>query len=283
MSRTRRGGEQLRLLRRSGGLTQGDLGERSGVSVRTIRGLERGEILTPQIATLQQLALALSLSPAQQAEFMHAWATDPVATFEDLLDPTIHEVDRIDALTRSTLGTYRVISQVWRTTVDARRRMIRTGCQSAIVAVEDGLDHVFNVQSGDESVRATDLRFDALLGCHLIRRLDFPDSNLVVFEVGLPRRLAKGETHAYAYQVVEESHADGLDDSDGFIWGPPHTARSVVVSVEFAVPPATITRVERAPGADIVEVGEVSLDDDHRASIVLEDAGPGAFGFIWTW
>ena len=53
--------------------------------MRTIRGLERGEILTPQIATLQQIAVALELTPQEQTEFMHAWATERLITFEELL------------------------------------------------------------------------------------------------------------------------------------------------------------------------------------------------------
>lgn len=284
MSRAPRGGARLRRYRRDEGLTQGDLSERSGVSVRTIRGLERGEILAPQIATLQQLVVALGLTPHEQAEFMHTWATEPPRTFEGLFEAGQDEFAQIDALTRSILGSYRVISQVWRTTVGANRRMVRTSCQSAIVAVEDGLDRVFNVQGGDEVTRAAEMRFVPLLGCELRSRSDFPESNVVIFEVGLPRRLAKGDTHAYAYQIVDDidpgtEHAD----SDGFVWGPPHTARSVVVSVEFEVPPATITRVEKPPGGDFVFRDEVSLDADHRASIVLEDAGPGAFGFTWEW
>lgn len=284
MSRAARGGAWLRRVRREEGLTQGALSDRSGVSVRTIRGLERGEILTPQIATLQQIAVALGLTPQEQTEFMHAWATERLITFEELLDPGLSELEQIDALTRLSLGTYRVISQVWRTSVAANRRITRTGCQTSIAAVEDGLERVFSVQCGDETTCAADMRFVPLLGCTLLGRQDFPDSNVVVFEVGLPRRLAKGEMHAYAYQIIDEVAPDAdLGDSDGFVWGPPHTARSVVVSVEFEVPPAAITRVECPPGGQLVLGGAVTLDDDLRASIVLEDAGPGAFGFTWQW
>lgn len=285
MSQSSVGGTRLRGVRRLQGLTQSELSHRSGVSVRTIRGLERGEILTPQIATLQQLALALDLDPQAQAEFMHAWATPRQAGFDELLvDPSLTEVEQIDALTRATLGSYRVISQVWRTRVAADRRLVHTGCHSAIIAVEDGLDRVFNVQSGDQSTSAADLRFTPLLGCRLISRRDFRESNVVVFEVGLLTSLAKGDTHAYAYQITDESTPDdAIAPSDGFVWGPPHTARSVTVSVEFEVPPVRVTQLERAPGEDFVSRGEVALDETHRASLVLEDVGPGAFGFTWEW
>lgn len=265
-------------------LTQGQLSTASGVSVRAIRGLERGEILTPQLATLQQLALALHLGPQAQAEFMHAWSTPrPVGLDQLLVDPSRPELEQIQQLTRSALGTYRVISQVWRTRVSADRRLTHTGCHSGIAAVADGLDRVFNVQSGDAATSPTDLEFTPLLGCELISRRVFPESNVAVFEVGLGRTLTKGETHAYAYEIVDRGPREGRTDSDGFVWGPPHTARAVIVSVDFEVPPATVTRIERAPGADFVERGEVELDPQNRASLVLEDGGPGAFGFAWTW
>lgn len=283
MSQSSRGGAWLRRIRVQGGLTQSDLSRRSRVSVRTIRGLERGEILTPQIATLQQLTLALVLGPHDQTEFMHAWATPAITGFDGLLvDPTLTEMQQIDALARSGLGAYRVISQVWRTRVSADRRLTQTGCHAGIAAVEDGLDRVFNVQNGDTSTLAADLTFAPLLGCELLSRRVFPESNVVVFEVGLERSLVKGDTHAYAYEIRDDGPGGGTD-SDGFVWGPPHTARAIIVSVDFEVAPATVTRVERAPGHDFVFLDDVRLDAANRASLVLEDAGPGAFGFTWQW
>lgn len=278
------GGRWLRRVRRDRGLTQRDLGRASGVSVRTIRGLERGEILAPQIATLQQLVLALGLSPQQQTEFLHTWSTSPQVGFEPLLvDPSLTEMQQIDTLTRRALGTYRVISQVWRTLVSSERQLAYTGCHCALTAVADGLDRVFNVQNGDAGTSAAAMEFVPLLGCELLSRRDFPESNVVVFEVGLGRSLAKGETHAYAYGIRSGRSGTPAEDSDGFVWGPPHTARSLVVSVEFEVPPSSLTRVERTPGQAFTFLGEVALDDHHRASLVLEDAGPGAYGFTWTW
>ena len=284
MSSSSRGPVVLRAARADAKLTQAELGNRAGVSVRTIRGLERGEILRPQIATLQQLALALDLGPQAQTEFMHGWATAGQASFDGLLvDPNLTEMEQIDALTRAVLGSYRVISQVWRTHVSADRRLTRTDCHSSICAVEDGLDRVFNVQEGDASSSAKDLVFTPLLGCHLISRRFFPESDVVVFEVGLPAALPKGATHAYAYEVTDTGHGRQGPGSDGFVWGPTHTARSIVVSVGFEVPPARVTRVEKAPGEDFRFLQDVSLDADNRTSLVLEDVGPGAFGFTWEW
>ena len=55
-------GEQLRNDRIAAGLTQGQLAERSALSVRAIGDLERGRISQPRTSTLRQLAEALSES-----------------------------------------------------------------------------------------------------------------------------------------------------------------------------------------------------------------------------
>lgn len=62
----------LRRFRLRAGLTQEALAERSGVSVRTIRGLETGNRRNPQRSSLRQLADALELSDGDRAELMSA-------------------------------------------------------------------------------------------------------------------------------------------------------------------------------------------------------------------
>ncbi|HEV7652640.1 MAG TPA: helix-turn-helix domain-containing protein [Actinophytocola sp.] len=60
----------LRQLRRQTALTQEDLAERSGLSVRTIRRLETGERDNPQWDTVRLLADALSLEPDERARML---------------------------------------------------------------------------------------------------------------------------------------------------------------------------------------------------------------------
>lgn len=66
------------------GLTQEELAERAGISVRAISDLERGVKTRPRPHTVRQLADALELSPADRASFLEASRTDrvpPVETF----------------------------------------------------------------------------------------------------------------------------------------------------------------------------------------------------------
>jgi predicted ATPase len=71
-------------LRRSLGLTQETLADRSGLSVRTIRNLEAGRIGRPRPASVSLLAGALELTGPQRTSFeMKARAADPVPRFAD--------------------------------------------------------------------------------------------------------------------------------------------------------------------------------------------------------
>src|SRR5882757_5335792 len=60
----------VRRFRLRAGLTQEELAERSGVSTRTIRGLETGDRRNPQLASLRQLADAMDLTPGDRDELM---------------------------------------------------------------------------------------------------------------------------------------------------------------------------------------------------------------------
>jgi transcriptional regulator with XRE-family HTH domain len=60
----------LRQLRQQTGLTQENLAERSGLSVRTIRRLETGERANPQLDTVRLLADALELKPDERARLL---------------------------------------------------------------------------------------------------------------------------------------------------------------------------------------------------------------------
>lgn len=62
-------GDALRYQRRAAGLTQEELAERAGLSVRSISGWERGEASTPRRDTLHLLVGALGLSGSDRQRF----------------------------------------------------------------------------------------------------------------------------------------------------------------------------------------------------------------------
>src|SRR5262252_1579456 len=65
-------GSLLKRYRRAAGLTQESLAERAQISVDTISDLERGANLRPRSDTLDRLADALALTPAQRAQLQAA-------------------------------------------------------------------------------------------------------------------------------------------------------------------------------------------------------------------
>jgi tetratricopeptide (TPR) repeat protein/transcriptional regulator with XRE-family HTH domain len=64
-------------LREAAGLTQEDLAQRSGVSVRSISDIERGEVTRPRRRTLEALADAMNITPDQRQAFLTLYRPSP--------------------------------------------------------------------------------------------------------------------------------------------------------------------------------------------------------------
>src|SRR5262245_30662874 len=65
-------GDLLRRYRMAAALSQEELAERAGLSVRAVSDLERGVHRTPRLETVRLLADALQLSPGERAELLSA-------------------------------------------------------------------------------------------------------------------------------------------------------------------------------------------------------------------
>lgn len=76
-------GTRLREIRTAAGLTLEALAERSGVSERTISDIERGISATPRRATIDALAVGLSLNDAHTQAFLRAARAGRRARFRD--------------------------------------------------------------------------------------------------------------------------------------------------------------------------------------------------------
>ncbi len=69
----------LRIWRERALLTQAQLADRAGISARTIRRLESGEVARPQVTTVRLLATVLGLSAPEEATLVAAVTEDPEA------------------------------------------------------------------------------------------------------------------------------------------------------------------------------------------------------------
>jgi tetratricopeptide (TPR) repeat protein/transcriptional regulator with XRE-family HTH domain len=92
--------EAVRRFRARAGLTQEALAERSGISVRTIRGMETGKRRNPQFASVQQLADALGLLPHEHEELLATSRPESVRVPRRLPPVPTGFVGRADALGR---------------------------------------------------------------------------------------------------------------------------------------------------------------------------------------
>lgn len=103
-------GTLLRHYRSMAGLTQEALAERAGLSARNIRDLERGGQRRPRRDTVERLATALALQPADQALFVAAirWpgtaGTDLIAAPEIAAPPLVGRTLELERLERHLAG-----------------------------------------------------------------------------------------------------------------------------------------------------------------------------------
>ena len=103
-------GALLRRRRGVSGLTQEDLAERSGLSARAIRTLERGERRRPRADTLVYLARALGLSEPERARFEEAARGGTTAAPDHLASP--HNDDPVVEPPTPLIGRGDLMAQV---------------------------------------------------------------------------------------------------------------------------------------------------------------------------
>ncbi|WP_433292042.1 tetratricopeptide repeat protein [Actinoplanes sp. CA-030573] len=112
-------GELVRAHRRRLGLTQEELAERAGVSVRSIGKWEAGRVAAPRLFTLRVLADAFALSGDSREEFLGAGTVggDDIPPAQLPLDPAgftgrDRELAHLDALAAGAAGRGVIISAV---------------------------------------------------------------------------------------------------------------------------------------------------------------------------
>jgi predicted ATPase/DNA-binding XRE family transcriptional regulator len=138
-------GTKLRELRIAAGLTQEDLAERTGLSVRGISDLERGERSRPHFETVRLLADALELAPPDRAALVAAArpppgtapaeAIHPITVISSLPIPATRLVDREREIEEATAlldqGEMRLLTLTGPGGVGKTRLAIAVTAQSA--------------------------------------------------------------------------------------------------------------------------------------------------------
>ncbi|MDN5896561.1 MAG: helix-turn-helix domain-containing protein [Nocardioides sp.] len=287
------GGAILFELRHRSGMSQTRLSGVSGVSVRTIRGIETGRNRFPHASTLMALAGALDLRAADTERLMgSAQNVRALRSFGEMAQHgATLEAALSEASVRSTY-THRMVSISRHTRVGPNRRVRWVENEVVAEALHDGFDNHLVVESGDQALDTRLLRIEGMEGCRLSGRHDFPELNTVVFELSLGAPPETGDTRVLRYRFgmgdqppTDPAQArlwDALEDSDGMTHGFSRTLAMHIFRVSFEG--CRPTRLWEWRGTkDLHNVGELTLDDWGSVHLFGQNREPGNYGVGWSW
>ncbi|WP_026181138.1 helix-turn-helix domain-containing protein [Demetria terragena] len=277
----------IRWLREVSGLTQRGLAEASGVSERTIRGLERGHVQRPHYSSLRSLAKAAGLEHDQREAFLRAWSPDRGRSLSEL-NPERPDLIAAETTIRTEIEE-RVLA-TWNTFYVGADRQ-RSGARSSVTieARRDGIDTYCIPLLSDELGVLPQVYVSETIGCEPLDIHEFPANGLVVIELGLDRPKQLGEIYALEFALEAPAGSDimGTSASASDRCQAGRIAQRVidvlVVGVTFEHPPARVWEIEKIGSAPERVVGDSPLDRDHHAQVVRRHALPGHYGFRWEW
>ena len=291
------GGTILRAMRHSAGISQQVLAERSGVSVRSIRGLENGEVASPHTATLLALLSALD-APRDQAErFLRSWNESvSLRTFGEVMSAdsntpvhrAVHEGLMRSFLDKQIVAASRLIS------VGPDRRIQHEWYRTSVEALVDGVDNHLVVARGYPYQDIRQVRFDDLVGCSIRQRTTDLESNTLAVDLSLGESLRAGEVKSFTWREVN-GWVDGSDPESTVRPGADDSFVDTGYSNAFLRPFASLTMQVVFHGEHPDAIWEVSgsrhaerrrrlrLDEFGTTSVVWQNGTPGRYGIAWDW
>ncbi|WSL80753.1 hypothetical protein OG403_22475 [Kitasatospora sp. NBC_01266] len=244
-------------------------------SLRAVGALE--EVLELPAGSLTRL---LGPRRGRSAEPAMTVATRP---YRDLIAPA----DAVDELLAELPGPrdtgLHTLTHIERIRVGADGRLLRRDSQHAVRAHRDGIDRYLAIYQGDPGCDVSQVRVRAEENCRPGRTARAPDSQLVIAELLLDRRLRTGETHLLGYGFDD---APAPDPSTEFVRGFNSGTGQYVLQVTFhpAALPVRCHRFARsAPGAEPYEREELTLDGQHGVLLAATGLAPCLLGISWDW
>ncbi|MFX4273905.1 helix-turn-helix domain-containing protein [Propionibacteriaceae bacterium Y1685] len=283
------GGARLRELRSAKRLSQAELAQRSGVSQRSIRGLESGETRRPHPATLRALAAALDLSESRAAQFARSFIAPVVTDMADVLGvsplvlqeqlPGLHEASHAANWTADVLHSHQIVGADGHFELSRVHRVIRSTI--------DGLTHVVRLMAYESAVDFLPAIVD-LFGASVAQHWLLTDLGLAVYEFALPRPLMTGDTHAYGYAVDHSPPPEfrrGHAADTSYLEGSRGSVNTFVVEMQFEeTVPSLITPFTVIGTGERQFIDPVRPDDTGTVRLQAHRTTPGqALGFTWQW
>lgn len=281
----------LRDLRRLQRLSQADLAERSGVSQRTIRGLESGQTRRPHPATLRALGRGLGLTEMQAMQFARAFVAPVVADMSEVLGVSplvlqeqlhgLHDAAHAANWTSDVYHCHQTVGADGHFELNRVHRVIRSTI--------DNLTHVMCMILYHHDIPAIPPVTDPF-GVEKSQQWLLPEHRIAVLELALPHALGIGDTHAYGYTLDDnpppEYRSSKTPDCE-VLEGSRGPVGTFVLEVQFTdTPPAEIRPfTQMGSDDDGRRLGDpVTPDETGTVRIQRQNTPPGqGLGFRWTW
>ncbi|WP_210650505.1 helix-turn-helix transcriptional regulator [Nocardioides sp. SYSU D00065] len=273
-------GARLRALRQEGGLSQAALARRSGVSVRTIRGLETGRVTRPHTSTLEALVDALGIDGARREHELRRWrSADTLAPFSEIMTPSADDVLAAAGVRAAVDMRIRRVAR--RAYVDADRCVGYSTNELLIEALADGLDHHPVLMTADNQDALDQVQVEDTVGCTVALRRPVPDLAVVAFELDLGTPMRSGESRVIAFRTSGAGRPVEVGETDWTIDGFRRSVGHHSLHVVFTGP--TPQRVWETVDVERSRVRELTLDPFGGVHIAAEDRPPGVYGIEWSW
>lgn len=262
--------------------------------MRTVRGLENGEITSPHGSTLLALVSAMELSREQADQFLRTWdGMRRIRVYGDVM--TTDERSGLlratqEGLMRSFLDK-RVVSATRLIKVGPSRLIEQEWYQTVIEALDDDVDTHLVVARGAKPHEDMRLwRFEDLVGCSVRHRDIDGKANIAVVELSLGESLREGATKTIAWREVNGWADPGLvagrtrefaaDTKYSNTFLRPISFLSMQIAFDCARP----SRIWELSGGQRPErTRTLTLDDYGTTSVIWQNSPPGRFGIEWEW
>ena len=202
-------------------------------------------------------------------------AIDALVPHPDAVQRTLERVDN------HWSGSITRVSHHDRVEVGAHGGELATRTREVLRATEDGPDRCVYFHTTDQR-GGPPPGILPVRGCRLGAAHAEPSAGLHTVELLFPHPLSKGEAVLIEYCIV---HREPYPNDGFYVRGFRKAVREYVLEVQFT-PPALPVRCVHfwSSGANpdpVVNERLLTLDEDHRALLVLADVGPGQHGIRW--
>lgn len=202
-------------------------------------------------------------------------AIDALVPHPDAIQRTLERVDN------HWSGSITRVSHHDRVEVGAHGGELGTRTREVLRATEDGPDRCVYFHTTDQR-GGPPPEIRPVRGCRLGAAHAEPSAGLSTVELLFPHALSKGEAVLLEYCIV---HREPYPSDGFYVRGFRRAVREYVLEIQFT-PPALPVRCVHfwSSGANADPVDNerlLTLDEDHRALLVLADVGPGRHGIRW--